>query len=278
MSNDSAASYANPNMHDIVGSHDVVFITLDTLRFDAAQEEFATGRLPHLAHHLSPGGWEERWTPGTFTYAAHCAFFTGFLPTPMRPGNHPRLLSLQFEGSETTDAQTYVFNGVDNIVAGFAGIGYRTICIGGVGFFNLQNPLGSALPGLFEERYWRREFGVTSRRSTELQVELACQRLGASELPQQRIFLFMNISAIHQPNCHYLGTDADSVQSHAAALRYVDDALAPLWQALSRRGDSFVIICSDHGTAYGEEGYVGHRHGHAVVMRVPYAHFRIPGA
>jgi hypothetical protein len=273
-----STEYANPNMHDIVGSHDVVFITLDTLRFDVAQAEFAAGRLPHLARYLPPGGWEERHTPGTFTYAAHCAFFAGFLPTPARPGNHPRLLSLQFEGSETTDARTYVFDGVDNIVAGFAGIGYRTICIGGVGFFNLQNPLGMALPGLFAERYWRREFGVTSQRSTDLQVELACQRLTSHELAPQRVFLFINISAIHQPNCHYLGTEKDSAESQAAALRYVDEALVPLWQTLARRGDSFAIVCSDHGTAYGEDGYVGHRHGHPVVMRVPYAHFRIPRA
>lgn len=276
MSIDCTAAYANPDMHDIVSSHDVVLITLDTLRFDVAQAEFAAGRLPHLARYLSPQGWEERHTPGTFTYAAHCAFFAGFLPTPARPGNHSRLLSLQFEGSETTDARTHVFQDVDNIVAGFAGAGYRTICIGGVGFFNLQNPLGSALPALFAERYWRREFGVTSQRSTSLQVELACQRLGASELVNQRVLLFINVSAIHQPNCFYLGTDQDSLQSHAAALRYVDDALAALWQALARRGDSFVIICSDHGTAYGEDGYVGHRHGHPVVMSVPYAHFRIP--
>ena len=41
MSTDITAMYANPNMHEIVGSHDVVLITLDTLRFDVAQEEFA---------------------------------------------------------------------------------------------------------------------------------------------------------------------------------------------------------------------------------------------
>jgi hypothetical protein len=276
MSTEHSVSYGNPDMHAIVGSHDIVLVTLDTLRFDAAQQEFLAGRLPHFARHLDPGGWELRHTPGTFTYSAHCAFFAGFLPTPARPGSHARLLSLQFEGSETTDANTFVFRDADSIVAGLANAGYRTICIGGVGFFNLLNPLGSALPGLFAERYWRREFGVTSRDSTAAQLELVCQRLGASELESQRVFLFVNVSAIHQPNSHYLDADEDSVQSHAAALRYVDGALAALWQALERRGDSFVIVCSDHGTAYGEDGYLGHRHGHPVVMQVPYAHFRIP--
>jgi hypothetical protein len=33
------------------------------------------------------------------------------------------------------------------------------------------------------------------------------------------------------------------------------------------------IICSDHGTAYGEDGYWGHRVSHPVVWDVPYAEF-----
>jgi predicted AlkP superfamily pyrophosphatase or phosphodiesterase len=265
----------NPDMHAIVGSHDIVLITLDTLRYDAAQSQFRAGRLPHLARYLPDSGWELRHTPGTFTYAAHAAFFAGFLPTPARPGPHARLFALRFEGSETTDAHTFVFDTSDNIVQGLAQRGYRTICIGGVGFFNLRNPLGSQLPNLFEERYWRREFGVTARESTDAQVALACERLSSPELADQRVFLFINVSAIHQPNCHYVNASSDSLESHAAALSYVDQALVPLWQALRARAPAFVIICSDHGTAYGEDGYTGHRHGHAVVMDVPYAHFRI---
>ncbi len=36
------------------------------------------------------------------------------------------------------------------------------------------------------------------------------------------------------------------------------------------------ILCSDHGTAYGEDGYHGHRLGHPVVWTVPYAEFLLP--
>jgi hypothetical protein len=266
---------ASPDMNTIVGSHDIVLITLDTLRYDAAQSQFLQGRLPHLARHLPESGWELRHTPGTFTYAAHSSFFAGFLPTPARPGNHPRLFALRFEGSETTDTRTFVFDSADNIVQGLAGQGYRTICIGGVGFFNLRNPLGSQLPKLFAERYWRREFSVTARESTAAQVALACERLDSPELAGQRVFLFINVSAIHQPNCHYTNASSDSLESHAAALSYVDEALAPLWKALDARAPAFVIICSDHGTAYGEDGYTGHRHAARVVTDVPYAHFQL---
>ena len=79
----------------------------------------AAGRTPHLARRLPHGQWEARETPGTFTLPAHLAFFHGFLPTPPGPGLHPRLFALEFEGSLSTAPTTYVFRGVDNLIAGF---------------------------------------------------------------------------------------------------------------------------------------------------------------
>jgi Sulfatase len=270
--NDTAAPVLD--MHTVVGSHDVLFITLDTLRFDAAQRCFEDGRLPTLSRHLPPGGWERRHTPASFTYAAHQAFFAGFLPTPARPGPHPRLFALAFAGSETIDANTFVFSDHAEIVGGFAGLGYRTLCIGGVGFFNRANPLGRALPNLFAEAHWHPDFGVTARDSTGAQVALARERLTAEDLRDRRCFTFVNVSALHQPNRHYLpGAVEDDLDSHCAALAYVDGALAPLLETARRRAPTFVIVCSDHGTAYGEDGYHGHRLAHDVVMHVPYAHF-----
>lgn len=262
------------DMHAIVGSHDVLFITLDTLRFDAAQRCLREGRLPTLSRHLPSHGWELRHTPASFTYAAHGAFFAGFLPTPARPGPHPRLFALAFAGSETIDANTFVFDDHADIVGGFAALGYRTLCIGGVGFFNLANPLGRALPGLFDEAHWRPTFGVNAQDSTDAQVALARERLLSDDLRDRRCFTFINISALHQPNRQYLpGATHDNLDSHCAALEYVDGALAPLFETARRRAPTFVLICSDHGTAYGEDGYHGHRIAHDVVMHVPYSHF-----
>ena len=162
-----------------------------------------------------------------------------------------------------------------DLVTGLAGRGYHTVCIGGVGFFNKRNPLGNVLPGLFEESHWSPEMGVRDARSTEHQVALAVSRLEA--LPRsQRVFLFINVSALHQPNRHYLpGATEDSLDTHAAALEYVDACLPPLFAALRRRGPACCIVCSDHGTAYGDDGYTGHRLGHPVVWTVPYAEFTL---
>jgi hypothetical protein len=237
-----------------------------------AAQLHAAGRTPHLAAVLPPGGWEKRHSPGTFTFAAHAAFFAGFLPTPARPGRHPRPFALRFPGSETTTDATAVFDAPD-VVAGFRSRGYHTICVGGVGFFNKLTPLGRALPGLFDESHWSAQLGVTDPRSTEHQVNLALGRV-AELPPDRRVFLFVNVSAIHQPNRFYLaGAAEDSPESHAAALEYADAHLGRLFRELRRRGPWLVVICSDHGTAYGEDGYAGHRLAHPVVWDVPYAEF-----
>jgi hypothetical protein len=258
----------------MIGTHDVLMVTLDTLRYDVAADALAAGRTPNLAKVLPGGAWEKRHSPGSFTYSAHQAFFAGFLPTPVAPGRHDRLFAARFAGSETTGERTAVFDSAD-IVSGFAARGYRTICIGGVGFFNKLTPLGRVLPELFEESHWAVELGVTDARSTENQARLA-ERILASLPRDQRAFLFINISALHQPNCIFApGATADSPQTQAAALAYVDGWLATLFDALRRRGPTLCVICSDHGTAYGEDGYIGHRVAHPVVWEVPYAEFVI---
>lgn len=265
------------NARELIGTHDVLLMTLDTLRYDVAVDALDQGQTPNLASHLPGGQWELRHTPGNFTYAAHQAFFAGFLPTPPEPGPHPRLFATAFPGSETTGEETCVFNTPD-IVSGFASRGYHTVCIGGVGFFNKQTPLGRVLPELFAESSWSEAMGVTSARSTEMQIAQALRCLAA--LPsEKRLFLFINVSALHQPNCLFSPeAKQDSCATQAAALAYVDHCLPTLFRAMRHRASVLCIVCSDHGTAYGEDGYDGHRLCHPVVWNVPYAEFLLSHA
>lgn len=251
-----------------LGRSDVLFVTLDTLRYDVAQAAWREGRTPFLASLLPPTGWEPRHTPGSFTFAAHQAFFAGFLPTPIAPGKHPRLWGVDFPGSETLGPGTAVFDAPD-VVTGFRRAGYHTLCIGGVGFFNKLSPLGSVLPNLFDESHWSPELGVTARDSTARQVDVAMEAI--DRVSDQRLFVFVNVSALHQPNYfHLLGATSDSPASQGAALAYVDGCLPRLFERLRRRGPLLAVVCSDHGTAYGEEGFVGHRVALPVVWTVPY--------
>jgi hypothetical protein len=261
------------DMHQVVGRANFLFVTLDCLRYDVAARCLPEGRTPNLANRLPPEGWEARDTPGTFTLAAHLAFFHGFLPAPPGPGPHPRLLAVEFEGSLTITPQTYVFEGVDNLLTGFRKLGYRTLCIGGVGFFNRLNPLGRLLPGYFEESIWDPSMSVAAKRSTEAQVQAALTWLGKRR-PGEFLFLFMNLSATHPPHAYYLnGETKDSVASQAAALAYIDSQLPPLFEALAKRGPCFCLVMADHGEAFGEDGRWGHRLAHPTVTTVPYAHF-----
>lgn len=266
------------DMNRVVGGHDLLLITLDTLRYDAAAELAAAGRTPVLARQLPGGRWERRHAPGSFTFASHAAMLAGFLPTPAGPGPHPRRFAAVFPGSETTEPHTWVFD-APSLPAGLAAAGYHTVCIGGVGFFNKRTPLGSVLPGMFAESHWEPEFGVTDPASLDHQIDRVA-RVVAGLPADRRLFLLLNVSALHQPNRHYLHRPAessegdpveDSLESHAAALEYVDARLGRLFDLMRR--PCFVIVCSDHGTAYGEGGHFGHRIGHEVVWTVPYGEF-----
>ncbi|MDF1739875.1 MAG: STM4013/SEN3800 family hydrolase [Verrucomicrobiales bacterium] len=264
-----------PDMNQIVGSADIALIVFDTLRFDVASTEFAAGNTPNLKK-LFPHGWEKRHSPGSFTYAAHHAFFAGFLPTPSDPtASQERLFATEFAGSETSGGSTRTFREA-NIVAGLRSEGYLTLCVGGVGFFNQQTELSRVFPAMFDEAFWSPELGVTNPQSTENQITRLEEKL--TQIPEnQPLFTYLNISAIHQPNCHYSpGKESDDLESHAAALRYVDSQIPRLLSLFQNRSDTFLIACSDHGTLYGEEGFTGHRVGHEAVFTVPYAEAFLP--
>jgi hypothetical protein len=175
-----------------------------------------------------------------------------------------------FPGSETTAAETFAYE-EPHLPAALQSRGYRTICVGGVGFFNKLTPLGSLLPDHFETSVWCREYGVTDPRSTENQVR-ACLPFVAGRPVGEPLFLFLNVSAIHQPSCLFTpGAGEDSVATQIDALVYADHHLGALFAAFRERGKTLAIVCSDHGTALGEDGYRGHRLSHPVVWDVPYA-------
>lgn len=254
---------------DLIGRCDVALITLDSLRLDVAQAALAAGETPHLAALLPSSGWEERHTPGSFTYAAHHAFLSGFLPTPARPGRHPRLFAAAFAGSDSTASQTFVFAEA-TLPEALAERGYHTVCVGGVGFFNAQTALGRVLPDLFAERQWSPALGVQNPGAAARQMEVAAGALSALP-PDRRAFLLLNVSATHTPTHFYVpGARRDSVATQRAALATVDAALPILLDALRARGDALLIVCSDHGTCFGDDGYWGHRLAHPAVWNVPY--------
>ncbi len=234
-----------------------------------AVREYAAGNTPNLASLLPASGWELRHTSGSFTFAAHQAFFAG-LPTRPTPEPQPRLFAAEFEGSETIGEQTFCFGSRTWCRRSSWGGTARSASVGSASSTCATRSEGCCR-GCSTKRIGRPSWASPTSSSTEHQVALACARLAAVPVGQ-RVFTFLNVSAIHQPNRVYLpGATHDSLETHAAALRYVDSALPPLIEAQRRRGPAFCIICSDHGTLYGEDGFSGHRLAHPNVWQVPYA-------
>jgi hypothetical protein len=266
-------SEVHPDMNKIVGSCDILFLCLDTLRYDVAVLEEAASRTPVLNAY---GSWEKRQTCGNFTYPAHLAFFAGFLPysSDIRKMSDRETLFFARNIGEGRKAPPYAYLFEERTwVEALAQAGYETICIGGVSFFDKRSAIGSVLPGYFQHSYWEPGFSCRVRESTKRQIDFALKKC-SSYPKEQRLFLYINIDAVHDPNYFYLeGAKKDSIQSHAAALRYVDGCLEILFDGLKKRGPVFVICCSDHGTCYGEDGFEKHGIQHPAVTTVPYKHF-----
>ncbi len=262
------------NMNQIVGSQDILLICLDTLRYDAAIQEESAGTTPVLNQY---GPWEKRQAPGNFTWPSHHSMFSGFLPAPFDAKHiadqellfFPKGIGLGKKGPESA----YCFSG-STVMDGLAQEGYDTWCVGGVAFFDKRSDMGKVFPGYFQKSYWNPSFGCPVKDSTRNQVDFILKKLAPAD-PQKRIFLYLNVDAIHYPNYFYLdGAEHDSLDSHKAALRYVDGELGRLFDEWKNmRGGAFVICCSDHGTCYGEDGCHFHGINHPVVNTVPYKHF-----
>ncbi|MCI8894974.1 MAG: sulfatase-like hydrolase/transferase [Lachnospiraceae bacterium] len=262
------------DMTQIVGIQDILLICLDTLRYDAAIQEEAAGTTPVLNRY---GPWEKRQAPGNFTWPAHHSMFSGFLPAPFDARHigeqellfFPKGVGLGQKGPEGA----YVFSG-STIMEGLSRDGYATWCVGGVSFFDKRSDMGKVFPSYFQESFWNPSFGCPVKDSTRNQVDFLLKKLKKADLGQ-RIFLYLNVDAIHYPNYFYLeGVKCDSLESHKAALRYVDGELGRLFDGWKyTRGGAFVICCSDHGTCYGEDGCHFHGISHPAVNTVPYKHF-----
>lgn len=248
----------------------ILFVTLDSLRYDVARAARHAGHTPRLAELLPGGQWEERRTPGTFTLPAHMAFFSGFLPKLPHPCQPSRFWECRPPAFKEIDPGTFVFD-APNLLTGLELHGYRTVCVGGVTYFSRETPLGSVLPDMFQEDHWRPEFCSPVIDSTRHQVDHALTVAGQYE--GRPLFLFVNVSATHVPHGHYLGDSADCWDSQSAALAYADEHLGRLIDGLTAPAKKrwLVIMCADHGEAFGEDGYHGRGIAHPTVMNVPFA-------
>lgn len=263
-------------MNEIVGNCSILFVCLDSLRYDVAAMQQKAGKTPVLAEF---GEWRKCHAPGNFTYPSHQAMFAGFFPVDADIKNMKQRETLFFSEDigmgRKAPTGAYTFRGA-TFVQGLELEGYETYCIGGLSFFDKRTEIGKVMPSYFKHSFWNPSFGCKVKDSAANQVNCAVNIVDRMN-PGQLIMMYINISALHYPVSLYLeGEQKDSIEGQEAALRYVDSELGRLFRAFQRKGDTFVICCSDHGTCYGEDGCMYHGFNHPIVNMVPYKHFMLP--
>ena len=254
----------------------IALVTLDALRYDAAVQ----AHTPYInelmrQHQRSPKGWFKVGAQGTYTLPAHISMFhAGILPCLTEDSAPPlynrKKLSIFRSTLKWTRAGSalYPTPEAENIVRGFRKLGYRTLGIGGVHWFDTRfETSGHLWNNYFEEFFWKQEFGEDTPNAFELQIELIRSLLSTPD--ERPLFFFLNVSATHSP---YRGL-TPSVASQAQCLEYVDAHLPELLECLPQ--PLHLLLLSDHGDCFGEDGFWGHSFYHPRIMEIPMASLEI---
>lgn len=248
----------------------VLFVTLDSCRYDSFEQAAA----PLIK---AVGPLHQAQAPSYFTYGSHAAMFVGFTPgvasaaAPFLNPKYGKLFKVAGMGFPSKGREGYVLHG-SSIVDGFKRAGFRTVGAAAMGWFNPATPTGQHLTRDFEE------FAFVGRRGVQEQVDF----LLAATAKASPVFAFINVGETHVPYWHHGASwsrednpcvpfqledrSADCRYRQVRCLEYVDTCLAPL---LDRFSQSTIIVCSDHGDCWGEDGIWEHGVSHWATLTVP---------
>jgi hypothetical protein len=218
--------------------------------------------------------------PSHFTYGSHASMFVGFTPSvpgaarPYIDGKYAKLFRLGDIGFSNGKGGAFSLAGT-TIIDGFNRLGYRTIGSGAVRWFDPQTDTGRQLSKDFSAFLYTGNTASLNRQIDWLASEI--DRSAGSP-----IFAFLNIGETHVPyyfeGAPWSWSDnpcipyqtSDRVQEcrtrQRACLEYVDSQIVRL---LSHFADSTVLICSDHGDCWGEDGLWEHGVSHEMTLAVP---------
>ena len=259
---------------------DILFITLDSCRFDTFSKACVRGLLPNIS---SIGPLHKALSPSYFTYGSHAAFWMGFTPgvigceAPLLNPKVGKLFRMSYSGSaKVKPDQGFLLEG-KNIIDGLSRSGYSTLGTGSVEWFNTSSETGSVLSEPFDYFWYSgNTWSLTSQLSW---IDECC-----SQLPKEKPkFVFLNVGETHVPYWHKgagwecwpspcvpFGDEhssaAESSRRQTACLEWVDHQLAPL---LDQFREGTVLICADHGDCWGEDGLWEHGISHPATLTVP---------
>jgi hypothetical protein len=251
----------------------VLLLTLDSCRYDT----FAAADLPNLRR---VGPLHAASAPSTFTFGSHMAMWVGFTPGvagSAEPYVNPKLarvFKLAGGGAWMSGHEPFVRLEGSTIVDGFNRLGYHTIGSAAMQWFDPETDTANPLIRDFDT------FAYASEgHEAEAQVAWVCAELDARTGPA---FVFLNVGETHVPYVHAgapwadepapcvpFGEHNDAAECRrrqTACLEWLDGVLSPLVEAFA---DANVILCGDHGDAWGEDGLWEHGIHHPKVIEVP---------
>jgi len=242
-----------------------IFLTMDSLRWDVFDS------IPNLI--MKRYQYSRAYTHGTYTLPAHTAFFTGKLPCTYKGifdtcARSARTISgkpqWRLMNPESDGPAIVKVNGVD-IIDGFNKLGYKTIGTGAVNWFNKNKPAHIPAIDSFTNYQWFGQYTQAVK-----QIDFVLKEIKSSNQPY---FAFINFGETHHsykinpadPPTAY-GNFERCFKAQRRCLVFLDNMIAHLLDEVSNVD---IIICSDHGDCFGENGLWGHSFFHEKIIEVP---------
>ena len=237
-----------------------LILTLDACRYDTAIK----AHTPNFNYYSR---WHLCYSRAIYTLPSHIAFFqSGHLPNYYEGRyayNSRPFFRANLEWTVHRNPM-YVVPESENLIQGFRKLDYRTIGVGGVGWFNMEYETSALWNNYFDEFYRYRTFSELDLNGFENQIKFLRTLLLQEE---KKLFLFVNVAATHFPYRNIEGHEGQ-----IKALEYIDEHINKLLNLLPRPIHCFIF--SDHGEVFGEDGLEdGHRTYHLKVMEVPMMDF-----
>jgi arylsulfatase A-like enzyme len=281
--------FFRPRPQVLTDDEDFLLVTWDSCRYDT----WLDAQTPRMDHFGQP---RRAWAMGTYTLPSHQAMFYGFLPhvfeaEPFYNRYCQQLWRITHRNVHVKPLVTFPV-GQGNVVCGFRKRGYFTVGIAAMDWFRDAPELQTGFDHF-------RVTGTAARRQNEMLF-----RAIDAKARRRPCFALVNYGETHSP-FRYEGMPAEKTEvdtryslsrlfnqqgllkdewtfDEAAYRKQVDCAsfldarTGELLDYFAARGrPTTVVVCSDHGECFGENGLYGHAFHHERVMEVPILIFRL---
>jgi len=254
-----------------------IIITIDSCRWDT----FSKASMPFLK---SKTTFRKAYSQGTYTLPAHKSIYQGIFPSvnediPYYNRFSKAIFRIAHRSVNANSLITFK-GGTTDIISGFKNEGYYTFGIGAMEWF--KHP---ELTANFDEFHYT---GIDAIN----QVNLFFDITGKLEKP---FFSLINFGETHEPyeygkyikpnlqsrarmrafqDFGYLKTD---YEKQVKSCEYLDSIFKLLIEKIETQFKlgTVVVVCSDHGDCFGEDGFYGHGFYHEKIMEVPLGIFEL---